>query len=69
MRVLGHIKILFWVLPFGLIYGPKGDSHPKITSAVILAAPPTKTFVGVSTKKNNIRVTLKWVHEFAPLRT
>ena len=54
---------------FGLIYGPESDSHPKITSAAIFAAPPTKTMARVFMKKHNYKVTLKRVHEFALLST
>ena len=44
-------------------------STPKNPSAAIFAAHPAKTMARVFMKKHNCKVTLKRVHEFAPLRT
>ena len=52
-----------------LYIGAKAVSNPKNPSAAIFAAPPTKTMARVFIKKHNYKVTLKRVHEFAPLST
>ena len=67
--VLGQKNKKKMVQLFGLIYRRKSVSTPKIPSAAIFAAPPTKKMARAFIKKHNYTITLKRVHDAAPFRT